>query len=158
MKQQSLGRVLGEHALLAELAEAHREFLAGCSKNVRFGQGDYLFREGQEASELLLVRRGKVALEVHAPADGVVVLETLHAGDVVGWSTIFPPYRFHHDARAFKDTLVFAIDGACLRRKLEADPSFGFAFTRIMLREAHRRMERLRLQQLDLYRPGRKSP
>lgn len=152
IKTASLARSLGEHKLIAELAPEHVAFLAGCTKNQRVKAGAYLFREGDEASELYFVRKGKLSLEVQAVGRGTVVVETLHAGEVIGWSTIFPPYRWYVDARAVKDALVFAVDGACLRDKLEADHGFGYAFTRLMLRVVHRRLERTRLQVLDVYK------
>jgi len=152
MENQSLSRSLKKQKLISELADEHIEFLAGCTKNVRYQEGEYLFREGDEADWLYIVRKGKVSLEIQDPARGVIVVETLHSGELIGWATIFPPYRWHLDARAARDTLVFAVDGKCLRSKLDEDHSFGSAFTRMMLREVHRRLERVRLQVLDVYR------
>lgn len=152
MDPQTLARSLGEQKLIAELAPEHVEFLAGCTANQRLRQGDYLFHEGDEADKLYFVRKGKLSLEIQVVGRGTVVVETLHAGEVIGWSTIFPPYLWYVDARAVKDALVFAVDGACLRAKLEADHGFGYAFTRLLLRVVHRRLERARLQVLDVYK------
>jgi CRP/FNR family cyclic AMP-dependent transcriptional regulator len=152
MEPESLGRALQGHPAVAALKPEHLDFLAGCTKNVRFTEGEYLFREGSDASQLYLVRQGKVAIEIYAPPRGAMVLETLHAGDAIGWSVLFPPHAWHADARALRDTLVFAIDGECLRNKLEADHEFGYAFMRAIVVQLHRRLERARLQQLDVYR------
>ncbi len=152
METESLARSLNEHNVVSELDDAHVAFLSGCTKNVRFKAGEYLFREGDDADEVFLVRKGKVSLEIHDTTRGTIVMETLHAGDLMGWSTLFPPYQWHADARATKDTLLFSVDGKCLRTKLEADHTFGYRFTRLMLREVHRRLERSRLQVLDVYR------
>lgn len=152
MKPETLARSLKQQKIIEELSDQHIEFLSGCTKNVRYKEGDYLFREGDEADWLYMVRSGKISLEIHDAQRGAIVLETLHAGELIGWATIFPPYRWHADARAVKDTLVFAVDGACLRQKLDGDHDFGYAFTRMMLREAHRRLERARLQALDVFR------
>lgn len=152
MKQESLARSLAEHPFLSELRPDHVEFLAGCTRNLRLAEGGFLFREGDEADRLFLLREGKVSLEIHHPTRGTLVLETLHHGEPIGWSTIFPPYRWHVNGRAARDTLLFSVDGACLRDKLEADHDFGYAFTHLMLREVHRRLERVRLQAIDVYR------
>ncbi len=152
MDTASLARSLEGHPVLTDLEPRHVEFLSGCTKNVRYEAGQYLFREGEEASHVFLVRKGKISLEIHDATRGIIVVETLHAGDVIGWSAIFPPHRWSIDARPVKDTLVFAIDGTCLRKKLDEDHSFGYAFTRLMLREVHRRLERARLQILDVFR------
>jgi CRP-like cAMP-binding protein len=155
MKQESLARSLAEHPFVAQLPPAHAQFLSGCTKNLRLAEGNYLFREGDEADQLFLVREGKVSLEIHDPARGTLVVETLHAGEVIGWSVLFPPYRWHLDGRVARPTLLFAVDGECLRDKLERDHEFGHAFTRLLLREVHRRLERVRLQLLDVYRASK---
>ncbi len=73
---------------------------------------------------------------------------------MIGWSWLFPPYRWHFDARALEVVRVTAFDGACLRGKCEADPAFGYA---LMSRFAQILIERLqwtRLRLLDLYGRG----
>ena len=43
---------------------------------------------------------GSVAIETEVPGRGAVTVETLHAGDVLGWSWLLPPYRSAFGARA----------------------------------------------------------
>lgn len=152
METQSLARSLKEHSLIKDLLDGHVEFLSGCAKNVRIPAGRFLFREGAAADELYLVRSGKIALEVHDGARGAVVLETIGADDALGWAAVNPPYRWSVDARTIEPTVLFAIDATCLRKKLDADHSFGYAFTKRLMNEIHERLERVRLQALDVYR------
>jgi CRP-like cAMP-binding protein len=125
--------------------------VAGCASNVRFDQGAVLFREGDSADTFFLVRHGAVALELFVPARGAVVIETIEAGEVIGWSWLFPPYRWHFDARALTQVRATAFDGACLRGKCEEDSGLGFD---LMSRFAQILIERLqwtRLRLLDVY-------
>ena len=125
--------------------------LAGCASNVHLDVGEVLFREGDPADTFYLVRHGSVALEMFVPARGAVVIETLEAGEVVGWSWLFPPYSWHFDARALTGVRATAFDGTCLRGKCEADPALGYD---LMSRFAQVLIERLqwtRLRLLDLY-------
>ena len=125
--------------------------LAGCAQNVHFDAGAVLFREGDAADTFFLIRHGSVALEMYVPARGPAIIETLEAGEVVGWSWLFPPYRWHFDARALTPIRATAFDGACLRGKCEDDPKLGFE---LMSRFAQVLIERLqwtRLRLLDLY-------
>ncbi|HRI62865.1 MAG TPA: cyclic nucleotide-binding domain-containing protein [Polyangium sp.] len=154
MEKQSLARSLKEHSLVQGLLDGHIEFLSGCARNMRITPGRFLFREGNSADELYLVRSGKIALEVHDGVRGEVVLETVGANDTLGWAALNPPYRWSVDARAVEPTLLFAINGACVRQKLEGDHSFGYAFTKRLMNEIHERLERVRLQALDVYRVG----
>lgn len=154
METESLARSIAEHPLVTGMLDAHVEFLSGCTKNTRLAAGRFLFRESQRADSLYLIRSGKIALESQDGGRGTLVVETVGAGDALGWSTLFPPYRWGLDARAVEPALVFEIDGTCLRGKLDADHSFGYAFTRRLLNEVHSRLQRARLQTLDVYRVG----
>jgi len=152
MEKASLARSLREHSMCKDLLEGQIEFLAGCVKNLRIPAGKFLFREGKSADELYLVRSGKLAVEIQNGGRGTLVLETVGADDALGWAALNPPYRWTADVRAIEPSLVFAVDGACLRQKLDADHSFGYAFMRRLLAEIHERLERARLQSLDVYR------
>jgi CRP/FNR family transcriptional regulator, cyclic AMP receptor protein len=152
---ESLARSLAEHPFVAGMSAADVEFLAGCTKNERFASGAYLFREDASAETLFLLRDGRVALESHSPGRGAVKLETLGPGEVLGWSAMFEPHRWHVDGRALEAVLAFAVDGRCLRDKMEREPVFGYAVTRRLLYQVHQRLERARLQQLDVYKAER---
>jgi CRP-like cAMP-binding protein len=128
--------------------------VAGCASNVHFDQGAVIFREGSQADTFFLVRHGTVALEMFVPARGSAVIETIEAGDVVGWSWLFPPYRWHFDARALTQVRATSFDGACLRGKCNDDPALGYD---LMSRFAQVLIERLqwtRLRLLDVYGDG----
>ena len=44
-------------------------------------------------------------------------METAAEGEVLGWSWLVAPYRWHFDARAVGLVRAIAIDGKCLRAK-----------------------------------------
>jgi CRP-like cAMP-binding protein len=148
---RGLEAVLAEHPFFRDLPPADIAFIAGCAKNVRFDEGQYLFREGQPADQFYLIRHGRVALEIFVPERGPLVTETVAEGEVLGWSWLFPPHRWSSDARAVERTLALALDGACLRRKCETDLRLGYE---LMSRFAQIIMERLhatRMRLLDVY-------
>jgi CRP-like cAMP-binding protein len=151
---ETIDVVLRDVRLFEGLPAGMLELVAGCGSNVGFGDGELLFRQGDPADTFFVVRRGSVALEVFVPARGAVTIETIEAGDVVGWSWLFAPYRWHFDGRAIGDVRATAFDGACLRGKCDADPALGYA---VMSRFAQVMIERLqwtRLRLLDVYGHG----
>jgi CRP/FNR family transcriptional regulator, cyclic AMP receptor protein len=152
MQTETLERALSTHPFLAELGTEHLHFLSGCAKNARFDRDAYVMREGSPAVSLFLIREGRIALESHIPGRGAVQVETLGPGDLLGWSALFPPHYWHLDGRAIEPTLAFELDGECLRSKIENDKDFGYIITRRLLHVVHRRLERARLQQLDVYK------
>jgi len=137
---------------MSGLDEAMVKIVVGCAKNTRFSPGDFLLREGEEASTFYLVRSGRVSMEVHMPGKESVRVETAGDGDVVGLSWMLPPARVHLDARALDTVVAFALDGACLRAKMEADHNLGYAIAKRLLELTFRRLERVRLQRLDIYK------
>ncbi|HVR13489.1 MAG TPA: hypothetical protein VMS41_06900, partial [Gaiellaceae bacterium] len=71
--------------------------------------------------------------------------------EVLGWSWLFPPHRWHFDARALTAMRATAFDAACLRGKCDQDPKLGYD---LMSRFAQVLIERLqwtRLRLLDIY-------
>ncbi len=148
---RDLARTLAEAPVLRGLPDEDLELLAGCARNVRFAAGAWIFREGGAADTFYWVRQGQVALSVHAPGQGELTIDTVHEGEILGFSWLFPPYRWQFDARAVTAVAALAFDGACLRGKAEADPRLGY---RLMTRIAPvvvARLQAARVRLLDLY-------
>ena len=96
----TLERLLREHPFLKSLEPEYLTLLAGCAMNVRFRAGSFLFREGEAAGQCFLIREGKLALEIAAPGRGSIIVQTLGAGDVAGFSWLLEPHQWQFDGRA----------------------------------------------------------
>lgn len=142
--------VLG-HPLLRGLPAEQIAPVAGCARNIALRTGERLLREGEPADTFYLLRRGRVAIEVLSPTSEPVVIETVGPGDCVGWSWLFPPYRWHFDARALEPVGAVAVDGACLRSKADNDPALGYALMTRVSAVLLERLQASRLRLLDLY-------
>jgi CRP/FNR family cyclic AMP-dependent transcriptional regulator len=145
---------LPEHPFFKGLDPDLIAFLAGCAHNVHFKDGEILFKEGGNADTFYVVRKGRVAIQVHHPAGGGSILDTVDAGGVVGWTWLIPPYKWIFDATASEDTSAVAFDGACLRKKCEDDPVVGYALMKRVTLVMYERLEAARLRLLDLYGAG----
>lgn len=130
---------------------AHLELIAGCGRNASFRDGELLLREGEEANVFYAIRDGDIALEIKPPERPPVILETVHAGDVLGWSWLFEPYRVRFDARAMGTVHAIAFDGACLRGKCDEDHDFGYEMMRRFAQIVIGRLQSTRIKLLDLY-------
>lgn len=152
---QSVGDLLTSHPFFAGLDERLVRRLDRCSHNVHFRRGEYLFREGEDADRLLVLRRGRVALDVNVPGRGEQVVSTVEAGDVVGWSWFVPPYTWFFDARAVTDVSAVSVDASCLRDKCETDPVLGYMLMKRIAQVMYQRLQAARLRMLDLYEVDR---
>ena len=90
---ETIEAVLRDVPLFEGLAAEQLEMIAGCGSHVQFREGDLLFKDRDPAESFYVLRHGSVALETFVPARGSVVIETLEAGEVVGWSCCRPVGR-----------------------------------------------------------------
>ena len=148
---QTIPELLAEMPALAGLAPEHRDQIAGCGRNSVFQDGELVLREGEPADAFHVIRRGVVALETHAPRHGAVIVETLHDGDLLGWSWLVPPYRVAFDGRSVGTTHTVEFDGACLRGKCDADPALGYDLLKLVTTVMLDRLQGTRVRLLDLY-------
>jgi CRP/FNR family transcriptional regulator, cyclic AMP receptor protein len=148
---ETLEPILAEHPFLKGLEPRFIQLIVGCASNLRFNAGEYLFREGQEAGQFYILRHGKVAIELAAAERGVINIQTVGEGDILGWSWLIPPYSWRFDARALELTRAIALDGKCLRAKCEEDHQLGYEFLKRFSHIIAQRLEATRLQLLDLY-------
>lgn len=154
---QTLQQELAAHPFFHSLEPDMLQLLAGCGSNMYCAQDQYLFREGDPANTFYVLREGAVALETSGAQHGTLTVETIAAGEVVGWSWLFPPYRWHFSGRAVEPVHAIALDGACLRGKCETDHDFGYAMMKRFASIIVERLQATRLQALDLYAPPREG-
>jgi CRP/FNR family transcriptional regulator, cyclic AMP receptor protein len=113
----------------------------------RIAAGDYIWRQGDEADFLLLICSGQVGLEIAVPLNAPLRIDIVAEGEILGWSWLLPPYRWHFDARALTRVCAFRIDGRALRDASERDPAFGYQllkqFTGIIVRRLENAQRRL---------------
>ncbi len=150
----SITELVANHPLLAGLPGDAVAQVAGCARNVVFAPGSLLLAEGDPADTLYLVRKGRVAIEIHAPERGPIVVETVGPGGTVGWSWLVPPYRWQFDARADGQVRTVAVDAACLRAKADADDALGHQLVTRVAGILLERLQATRLRLLDLYGTG----
>ena len=151
METHDLGRVLAEHPFLKGLDARHLALITGCASNVRFDEGKFIFREGQEANHFYILREGKVAVQIFGAQRGAITTQTLEGGDILGWSWLVPPYHWRFDARAVELTRAIALDGKCLREKCEKDHDLGYELLKRFSKVIAERLEATRIQLVDVY-------
>ena len=143
--------LLHQHPFFGQFDAATIALLAGCATNVHFHPNEALFHESGQADAFYVLRTGRVSIQVHDPASGNLVVDTVEAGEVVGWSWIVEPYRWSFDAVAILETSAVRFDAACLREKCAADPAVGYQFLRQVTQVMAHRLTSARTRLLDLY-------
>ena len=143
--------LLTKQHFLKGMKPEHLEAIDDCAFYVRFQKGQFLFHEGEVAQRFYIVSSGKVALEIFTPGRGPVIIETIEDGEVLGWSWLFEPYRWHFDALAQTDVTAVAFDALCLRGKCDADHDLGYEMVMRFAQVITARLQATRLALLDVY-------
>lgn len=144
---------VGRHGFLGALPPAHRDRLLGFSYEVAFPDGTRIFEEDGVADRFWIIRSGSVALDVHVPSRREAVVETLGEGDLLGWSWLFEPYRWHLGAQTRGTVLASEFDAERIRTACGEDPAFGLVVTSCVAQVIARRLKATRTRLLDLYGP-----
>jgi CRP/FNR family cyclic AMP-dependent transcriptional regulator len=143
--------MLAAQPFLAGLSPKQLDKLSYWSKKAVFHAGARLFREGGRADRFWLIKEGRVTLDTDLPGRGPVVVEELGVGAVLGWSWLYPPYKWHFGASAVQTTLAIELDGPGLREVFRRDPELGYEMvSRFMEVVVHRlQATRARLLEID---------
>jgi CRP-like cAMP-binding protein len=78
-------------------------------------------------------------------------VQTLSAGDELGWSALLMGSGKYFQARALGAVEALAFDGGELLQACKDDPSFGYALMHRLLAVVAERLQATRLQVLDSY-------
>lgn len=146
----------GPDGMLAALSPEHRGRLLELGHEVVFPPMADVFEEDGPAESFWLLRAGRVALDVHIPGGGPAVVETLGPGELLGWSWLFPPFRWHLGARTRTTVEAYEFSARAVREAMAADPQFGLAVTTQVAETIGERLRASRVRLLDLYGPTRR--
>jgi CRP-like cAMP-binding protein len=128
-----------EHPFFRGLPPEHLSLLADCAMRSHFEKDERIFRSGDPANRFYLLQKGKVALE-SATNGAATTLQHIGAGDVLGWSWLFPPYTWHFDARAVEPTDAIFLYGTRVRELCDSNHDLGYE---LMNRTANVLIDRL---------------
>jgi CRP-like cAMP-binding protein len=140
---------LRSHPLLRGMAEADVDRLAAHARLVEFAPHDVIFEEAGHADAFYLIRTGIVALKIDE-AGGTRKIESLHEGSALGWSWLFPPYRWQFTAEAETPVRAIAVGADELRAEFDADPAFGYRLIARIAEVMAKRLHATRRQVLNL--------
>ena len=112
---------LAAHPFLKGMSQHHIELLALCAMPTEFDAGQIVLCEGEPATGFYLIESGTVVLEGKADDGKTVVIDTISAGEPLGWSWLFPPYLWSFDARASERCTAICLSALLLRQHRDDD-------------------------------------
>jgi CRP/FNR family transcriptional regulator, cyclic AMP receptor protein len=117
---------LAAHPFLRGMPLGHLDALAATASYAAFPAGHRIIAEGGYASRFWLIQSGHVVLDLSVPGEGPAVIDTVRMGSLLGWSWLFPPYRWAFGAVCVSPVEAFEFDAAVVRARCAAEPAFGY--------------------------------
>ncbi len=149
---KKLKPILSKNPIFKGLDNRYLKIILDCASEVRFEPEELIFSEGESANNFYIILQGNVSIEaLMAPEREPIIIQNLGENEVLGWSWLFPPHRWHFDARATEPTQAISIDGKLLREKCEEDHDLGFELMKRFANIIEQRLRSVRLQNPDMY-------
>jgi CRP/FNR family cyclic AMP-dependent transcriptional regulator len=137
---------LAAHPFLHGMSHDHLAVLAGAASDVTFPARQRLFEDGGRATRFWLIQSGQVALDLHVPGQGRMKIDTVGMGELLGWSWLYPPYKWAFGAVAASPVQAFEFDGCAVRACCESDPALGYELTQRLARVVAKRLQATRVR------------
>jgi CRP-like cAMP-binding protein len=137
---------LAAHPFLHGMARDQLSVLAEAARDVSFPARYRLFEDGGNATRFWLLQSGHVSLDLHIPGEGPVVIETIGMGELLGWSWLFPPYKWAFGAVAATAVEAFEFDAPVVRQRCATYPELGYEFNQRVTRVLAKRLQATRIR------------
>jgi CRP/FNR family cyclic AMP-dependent transcriptional regulator len=144
-------RALGDHAFFAGMDPRHLDTLARMAGWSRHPAHSWLAHAGDPPDRFHAVVDGRVGIEIDAPGRDPLVVATVHAGDVVGWSWFIDRQPWQFDVVALDDVRTVAIDVDRVLDACASSEGLRSEFTTRLLRIVASRLHDTRMQLVDVY-------
>jgi CRP-like cAMP-binding protein len=144
VRYPDIERRLAAHPFLKGMSRHHLELLALCAIPTEFEAGQIIFLEGDPANGFYLIEAGKVVLEGNTSSGEPVVIDTVMAGEPLGWSWLFSPYLWHFDARALEPCMAICLPSIMLRQHRDDDVTLSHELFKRVSEVAVRRLQAVR--------------
>ena len=140
------------HPFVAGMNRIHLTLLTDCAVSRHFNTSQTILRASDFANGFYLLETGKVVLESESGLGESIAIQTLGAGDLLGWSWMFPPYVWQFTARAVNPATALFFCAAILREYCEKDHSLGYELLKRISAVMVTRLQAAHDQMLSIHR------
>ncbi len=108
--------------------------------------GTRLFDEGVPVRHLAIILRGEVNIQYLLGNGEMRTVDTLVAGDLLGFSALIEPYKYTGFGTTIQETDLALLDAPKLRALCNRDPQLGYQLTLQVAKLLAHRLEGARVQ------------
>jgi CRP-like cAMP-binding protein len=141
----TLEKRLAQHPFLRSVSGDNVRLLAGDAVSLAFKPGERLFRRGQTAKYLFLIEKGRVQVGLRSKKS-FIPIASLGAGDNLGWSWVFAPFKWKFEAVAQTSVEALALEGKPVVAQMGHYPLLGYELMKQLALSLSRGLEATRRQ------------
>ena len=139
-----LEKRLAAHPFLKGMQPHEIKVLSQSAAPTHFDADQVIFKAGEPANGFYLIENGRVALESPQMGGSSMSIDSVSAGEPLGWSWLFPPYEWQFDARALEPTTAICFSGIMLRQHRDEDLTLSHELFKRMSNVMVRRLQAAR--------------
>ena len=143
------------HFLFRGISKKDAKIIAEFSVEEYYKRDSFIFETGSPADSIFLITKGRVAIEMHQPVKGSLILESLTKGQLLGLSWLSIPSHWIFDARCLDDVAVIRIDAKKLSEFCDSHHQAGYNIMKNVALLIRDRLQATRLQLMDIYASSR---
>jgi CRP/FNR family cyclic AMP-dependent transcriptional regulator len=140
---------LDKRSFCEGLSPEYQQRLLSLGEVRSYQPGERIFFEGQSSQHIYLLSAGQVALETSMPGQEPMRVQTVGAGELLGWSPVLGLGVMTATARALTPCHALAFDATGILSLAEEDPKFVLEFMRRTAITLARRLNATRLQLVE---------
>ena len=123
--------------------------LANIAEEVEVDAGQYFHHEGDDINKVYIIVEGEISLVTSLPQqDKEVVINTIGAEEVFGWTSLLPPFTAGAGARANTNCKLIEFKASELREKFEEDYEFGYLMMMKIAQIVRKRLDSIVIETL----------
>lgn len=134
--------LLKQSRIFEGLGEQELQKLTQISQLAKFNKGERIFKIGDTAEHLFIVKEGEVELHFQVTYQNLsheVCLERKSRGEPLGWSALTEPYKYTLSAHSVADSELLQMGHKELMELCETDNHLGYVLMRNIARLIARR-------------------
>ena len=147
----TLESLIATHLFAKDIEPRFLPLLTETARVEYFDAEQTIFRESLEADRFYLIQSGRVALQIFIPGSGATTIQTLSAGEALGWSWLYPPWRWHFTVVAFEPVEAASLCARTLRDRMRTNHEFGYEIAMRVGQLILERLQATRLRLLEMY-------
>ncbi|MBI4303586.1 MAG: cyclic nucleotide-binding domain-containing protein [Chloroflexi bacterium] len=135
--------------LFSAVSDGDLAKVASSALEKEYEAGTIIHQEGDDAVELLVLREGKVAIQMALPTERGqmarrITVDVVTKNEVVGWSAIVEPYVYAFSVVSLQNVKALSISGTKLRALIQNDPKVGYEMLKGLIKVVASRLNEAR--------------